>query len=178
MTLRPRAGTSEGNTMTEAISLHIGESAPEFELTSDAGNAVSLSSFRGAHLVVFFYPKDNTPGCTRETEAFRDRSLAFKAAGTAVIGISRDSVASHRKFSQKLGLAFPLLSDPDGSVHRQFGAFGDKMMYGKKVTGPLRTTVVIDPDGRIAHIFSKVKVDGHVDAVLGALSTSRRSNPA
>ncbi|MDW8362365.1 MAG: peroxiredoxin [Myxococcales bacterium] len=153
--------------------LQVGDPAPPFELESTSGGKLSLDSFRGKTLVLYFYPRDFTSGCTREAEAFRDASKKLAARGAVVVGVSRDSIASHCKFRDKLGLDFPLLSDPDGRVTRAYGAWGTKTMYGKKTEGVVRSTFVIGPDGRIRKIFRNVKVDGHVDDVLAALSPSK-----
>src|SRR5262245_4236648 len=140
--------------------------APKFSLPSDAGADVSLADFKGKWVVLYFYPKDHTPGCTREAIGFEGAAAALKKRKAVVLGVSRDSVATHCSFKEKQGLHFPLLSDPTTDVHKLYGAFGDKMMYGKKITGALRTTAVIRPDGTLARLFTSVKVDGHVDAVL------------
>ena len=128
---------------------------------------------KGKWVVLYFYPRDNTPGCTREAIAFEKAAGALKQRGAVVLGVSRDSVASHCGFKDKQGLRFPLLSDPDSKVHKLYGAYGDKVMYGKKITGALRTTAVIGPDGKIAKMFSSVKVDGHADAVLAFLDQAK-----
>jgi len=146
-----------------------GDKAPAFELVSDAGQTVRLSDFAGKKLVLYFYPRDNTPGCTREAIAFSESVKRIAAAGASVVGVSRDSVKSHGSFRDKHALKIPLLSDPDLVVQRAFGAWGDKTMYGKKVEGTIRSTFVIGPDGTIAKAFPSVKVDGHVDQVLAAL---------
>jgi peroxiredoxin Q/BCP len=149
--------------------LKAGEKAPSFSLPSDAGKDVRLSDYAGRTLIVYFYPRDNTPGCTRESIGFSEAIDRFVAAGAAVVGVSRDSVASHCSFRDKHGLRIPLLSDKDLTVHRAFGAWGEKTMYGKKVEGTIRSTFVIDPGGVVTKVFPSVKVDGHVDAVLAAL---------
>jgi len=149
--------------------LHEGDRAPAFELENDAGERVSNRDFEGRVLVVYFYPKDNTPGCTREAQAFAAAAKELKKTGAAVVGISRDSVKSHAGFRDKYGLNFPLLSDPDRVAHDAFGAWGEKTMYGKKVLGAIRSTFIVDRDGTIAKVFPSVKVDGHVDAVLDAI---------
>jgi peroxiredoxin Q/BCP len=149
--------------------------APSFSLPSDSGKDVSLADFKGKWLVLYFYPKDHTGGCTREAIAFEGAAAALKKKGAAVVGVSRDSIASHCSFKEKQGLHFPLLSDPTSAVHKLYGAFGDKMMYGKKVTGAIRTTALIRPDGTLAKIFSSVKVDGHVDAVIKAIDEAKKA---
>ena len=146
-----------------------GAKAPAFTLESDAGEKVSLSDFAGKTVVLYFYPKDDTPGCTREAQGFEAKRKELGKKGAVVLGVSRDKVATHCKFRDKYGLGFPLLSDPDAKVHEKYGAWGEKVLYGKKSVGAIRTTVVIGPDGKVKKVFPKVKVDGHVDAVLAAL---------
>jgi peroxiredoxin Q/BCP len=146
-----------------------GDKAPTFDLESDSGERVALKDFRGQHLVLYFYPKDNTPGCTREAQSFTEAKRKLAAAGAAVVGVSKDSIKSHCGFRDKFKLNFPLLSDPDLAVHRAYEAYGEKMMYGKKVLGTIRSTFLIGPDGTIARAWRSVKVDGHTEAVLEAL---------
>ena len=150
-----------------------GARAPAFALASGDGAEVALADFAGEWLVVYFYPKDSTPGCTREACDFEAKRAALAKSGAAVVGVSRDSVASHARFGANQGLGFPLLSDPDAAVHRAWGAYGEKTMYGKKVVGALRTTVLVDPKGKVARVWQPVKVDGHADAVLAALGELR-----
>jgi peroxiredoxin Q/BCP len=150
--------------------LEEGDKAPAFSLESDAGTKVSLADFKGEWLVVYFYPKDSTPGCTREAQAFSALLPKFKKLGASVVGISKDSVKSHCSFRDKYELAVPLLSDPELAAHNGFGAYGEKNMYGKKVMGTIRSTFVVSPVGKIAKVYSSVKVDGHADAVLAAVS--------
>jgi peroxiredoxin Q/BCP len=147
--------------------------APPFDLESDAGKRIRSADFACKWLVLYFYPKDNTPGCTREAQGFTAALPALKKLGAQVVGISKDSVASHCGFRDKIGIGFPLLSDPDLSVHRAFGAWGKKMMYGKQVEGTIRSTFLVAPDGTIARAWRSVKVDGHVDAVVAALREAR-----
>jgi peroxiredoxin Q/BCP len=149
-----------------------GDKAPAFSLESDSGKKIKLSDFKGKTLVLYFYPKDDTPGCTREAIAFTGAADAFAKAGAAVVGVSKDSVASHCKFRDKYKLGIPLLSDPDLAVHKAFGAFGEKVMYGKKVEGVIRSTFVIDGSGTITKVFPSVKVDGHEEKVLAALGAA------
>ncbi len=149
--------------------LNEGDAAPKFTLEGDDGANVSLGDFSGQTLVLYFYPKDNTPGCTREAEGFSAAIKSFKKAGAAVIGISKDSTKSHAGFRAKYKLAFPLLSDPELAVHNAFGAYGEKVLYGKKMMGTIRSTFVISKKGKIVRVFPKVKVDGHVDEVLAAV---------
>jgi len=148
-----------------------GSKAPAFKLPSSVndGDVVSLADYAGKTVVLYFYPRDNTPGCTREAEAFRDAAAALKKKNAVVLGVSKDSVASHCKFRDKFDLNFPLLSDADGKVIEAYGAWGEKTLYGKKSMGIIRTTVVIGPDGKVKKIFPKVKVDGHADEVLAAI---------
>src|SRR5258706_11174997 len=142
-----------------------GGKAPGFKLPSSDGAAVSLADFAGKTVVLYFYPRDNTPGCTREAEGFRDAAAALKKKGAVVLGVSKDSIASHCKFRDKYTLNFPLLSDPEGGVLEKYGAWGEKVLYGKKSMGIIRSTVVIGPDGKIKKHFPKVKVDGHAEEV-------------
>jgi len=146
-----------------------GKRAPAFKLASSDGGDVSLSSFKGKPLIVYFYPRDDTPGCTLEAKDFQAEQKRIARLGAAVVGISRDSIESHCKFRDKYGLAFPLLSDPDHKVIEAYGAWGEKNMYGKKSMGIVRTTALIDADGKVARLWRKVKVAGHVDEVIEAL---------
>ncbi len=146
----------------------VGKKAPAFALESSEGGTVKLSDFAGKPVVVYFYPRDNTPGCTVEAEGFRDAYAKFKKLGVAVVGISKDSIASHCKFRDKFELNFPLLSDPDGKVLESYGAWGEKSMYGKKMMGIIRSTVLLDGDGKVVKHWPKVSVKGHVDDVLAA----------
>ncbi|AUX36387.1 MULTISPECIES: peroxiredoxin [Sorangium] len=146
--------------------VNVGDRAPDFSLESDSGKKVGLADFPGKTVVLYFYPKDDTPGCTREAQAFSAGLDAFAEAGAVVLGVSRDSVARHRKFRDKYDLGVTLLSDPDLVAHNAYGAYGEKTMYGKKVTGTIRSTFIIGPDREVKHVFSAVKVDGHADAVL------------
>ena len=143
--------------------------APNFKLAADDGSTVSLADLAGKSVVLFFYPKDNTPGCTREACAFQESFEAIRKKGAVVLGVSRDSTKSHVGFKAKFGLGFPLLSDPDAAVHKAYGAWGTKTSYGREITGAIRSTVIIDPSGRIAKRFPSVKVDGHAEQVLDAL---------
>jgi len=154
--------------------LNIGDPAPAWTLPTDTGESVSLASRRGKTVILYFYPKDDTPGCTKEACAFRDASDRVRALGACVFGISVDSVAAHRAFKAKYRLPFPLLSDADKTVVRAYGVWKEKSMYGRTYWGIERTTVVINPQGRITRIFPKVKVDGHVDEVLAVLGTRSR----
>ena len=151
------------------MALAIGERAPKLTLISDDGKTIALSDFAGKKVVLYFYPKDDTPGCTREARDFRDRLQDLHRKGAVVLGVSRDSVDSHRRFKAKHGLPFALLSDPDAQAHKAFGAWGEKVLYGKRTTGVIRSTVLVDEDGNIAKVWPKVKVDGHVEQVLAEL---------
>ena len=148
-----------------------GDKAPAFKLPSVEGGDVGLKDFAGKTVVLYFYPKDDTPGCTREACAFRDSQAALKKAGAVVLGVSPDSVESHQKFRGKYKLNFPLLADADKSVAKKYGAWGEKVMYGKKVTGMIRSTFVIDRDGVVRKVFPRVRVDGHADKVLEVVSS-------
>ncbi|WDL97966.1 thioredoxin-dependent thiol peroxidase [Alicyclobacillus sp. ALC3] len=146
--------------------LEVGQMAPLFTLPDQSGQEVSLESLRGQVVVLYFYPKDDTPGCTKEACSFRDLNRELKDAGAVVFGVSKDSVKSHVKFAQKYELNFPLLADEDASVCEAYGVIQDKNMYGRVTRGIVRTTFVIGQDGRVAKVYPKVKVDGHADAVL------------
>jgi peroxiredoxin Q/BCP len=146
-----------------------GIKAPAFTLESDDGAKVSLGDLRGRKVVLYFYPRDNTPGCTLEAQAFRDAAPKLQKKGAVVLGVSRDSIASHCRFRDEHKLNFRLLSDPDAKAIKAYGAWGEKNMYGKNTEGILRTTVIIDEEGKVAKVFPKVKVAGHVDEVLAAL---------
>ena len=149
--------------------LEAGKTAPKFTLTDQDGTKVSLAEFKGRKVVVYFYPKDNTPGCTKEACQFNDNLKAFDKADVAVIGISPDSADKHTKFREKYKLRFPLLSDPDRKVMEKYGAFGEKMMYGKKVLGVIRSTFLIDEAGKIERAWYAVRADGHAAKVLETL---------
>lgn len=146
-----------------------GDPAPDFDLLGDDGQPHRLADFRGKRVVLYFYPKDNTPGCTQEACDFRDQQAQLLARGGVVIGLSPDSVASHKRFKEKFALPFLLLSDPDALVAQRYGAYGEKNMYGKKMTGIIRSTFVIDETGRLVAAHRKVSVKGHAEAIVGAL---------
>jgi peroxiredoxin Q/BCP len=152
------------------IMLAEGTMAPDFRLPADGGGEVALSDHRGKKVVLYFYPKDNTSGCTQEACDFRDDYSQITAAGAVVLGVSPDSVKSHDGFKLRYNLPFFLLSDPDHRVAEMYGAWGEKKMYGKSYMGIIRTTFVIDEQGRIVKVFPKVRVKGHSQEVLAALA--------
>ncbi|UWR21021.1 peroxiredoxin [Sulfitobacter sp. S190] len=147
----------------------ISQPAPDFTLPVTGGGSVTLSELKGAPVVLFFYPRDDTPGCTKESIGFSEHLEAFEAAGAKVFGISRDSMAKHDRFAAKHGLAVPLLSDEEGNVTEDYGVWVEKNMYGKKSMGIERATYLVDAQGNVARIWRKVKVPGHVEEVLEAV---------
>ncbi|MEB3196653.1 MAG: thioredoxin-dependent thiol peroxidase [Candidatus Sericytochromatia bacterium] len=149
--------------------IETGQAAPDFNLQASTGARLSLSQFRGQTVVVYFYPKDDTPGCTKQACSFRDHWQPLLDQGVVVLGISPDAIPSHEKFVQKYQLPFPLLADEDHAVATAYGAWGSKSMYGKTVTGILRTTFLIGPDGIVQHVFKKPKTDIHAEEVLSKL---------
>ena len=149
--------------------LKLGNKAPMFTLPDQNGEKVALKDFKGKKVVLYFYPKDLTPGCTTEACDFRDASAAFKRKSCVVLGISRDNVAMHLKFQEKHQLNFSLLADEDGKVCEKYGVWQEKKLYGKEYLGIVRTTFIIDEAGKIAKIFPKVKVAGHVELVLAEI---------
>jgi peroxiredoxin Q/BCP len=149
--------------------IEAGERAPAFSLTADDGSKVRLADLKGQPVVVYFYPRDDTPGCTREACAFRDQQAELKKLGAQLLGISADNTESHGKFRDKYRLNFPLLSDPDPAVAEKYGAWREKNMYGKKSLGIQRSTFLVDADGKIAKVWKAVKVDGHDGQVVAAL---------
>lgn len=149
--------------------LHQGMSAPDFVLDADDGSAISLSSFSGKTIVLYFYPKDDTPGCTKEACGFRDAWDQFLEKGAVVLGVSPDKTQSHAKFRTKYDLPFKLLADPEARVLKAYGAWGEKSMYGKSYEGVLRSTFVINKDGTIVRVFPKVKPEGHAQEILALL---------
>jgi peroxiredoxin Q/BCP len=150
--------------------LEEGSQAPEFTLPADDGKKVTLSALRGQPVVLYFYPKDDTPGCTKEACSFRDRKSELAKLGAKVFGISGDTLESHGKFRDKFKLNFPLLADVDHKVAERYGAWREKNMYGKKSLGIQRSTFLIDGEGKIAKVWKSVKVDGHDQQVLDALA--------
>ncbi|MBI3803788.1 MAG: thioredoxin-dependent thiol peroxidase [Nitrospirae bacterium] len=154
--------------------LEPGDEAPPFTLPSSEGKEIDLASYRGKRSVVlYFYPKDDTPGCTKEACFFRDAFSDFKKSKGVILGVSLDPLAAHEKFIKKYTLPFPLLSDADGAVSKAYGVYKLKNMYGRKFWGIERSTFVIDPDGKITHLFRRVKVESHIEEVLAALKASR-----
>ena len=151
------------------MSSAIGSPAPDFTLPTDGGGSVTLSALRGRPVVIYFYPKDDTSGCTKEACGFRDQLPDFSGVDATIIGISKDSVASHDKFKAKYGLNFPLASDVEGKVCEAYGAWVEKSMYGRRYMGIDRSTFLIDRNGVIRAAWHKVKVPGHVEEVLKAL---------
>jgi peroxiredoxin Q/BCP len=146
-----------------------GELAPDFELVSDSGETVRLSDLRGRTVVLYFYPKDDTPGCTKEACSFRDSYAPLQATGAVVLGVSPDSTKSHTKFKTKYSLPFPLLADTDHQVAEAYGVWVEKSSYGRKYWGNARTTFVVDGEGRVKKVFEKVKPEGHAEEVLAVL---------
>jgi peroxiredoxin Q/BCP len=146
-----------------------GDQAPDFSLPDQDGNMVSLGDFAGGKVLIYFYPADDTPGCTKEACQFNDNLARFQAANVPVIGISPDSAESHQRFRNKFGLQFPLLTDADHAVHDAYGAWGEKNRYGKITIGVIRSTFLIDEKGRIEQAWHNVKADGHAEKVLAGL---------
>jgi peroxiredoxin Q/BCP len=152
-----------------------GTEAPDFELKSDEGSTVRLSALRGKPVVLYFYPKDDTPGCTRQASELRDAWGEFRAAGAVVLGVSPDSEASHQKFREKHSLPFTLLADEDHRVSEAYGVWVEKQNYGKTYKGINRSTFVVDEQGRVLRALYGVKPDGHAERVLGAFSAGREA---
>jgi peroxiredoxin Q/BCP len=148
--------------------LDVGDKAPAFKTTNQDGEPVSLSDFKGRKVALYFYPKDDTPGCTKEACSFRDGWSKFRKRGLTVLGVSTDDEKSHRKFADKFSLPFPLLADTDRAIVKAYGVWGEKSMYGRKYMGTHRVTYLIDEKGKIAAVWPKVKPDGHADEVLEA----------
>ena len=151
------------------MAIKVGNKAPTFSLPTYEGEKVKLSDYAGKYLVVYFYPKDMTPGCTTEAQGFRDAAKTLKKLGACVVGVSKDSVERHEKFRDKHDLNFPLLSDENGTMLTKYDAWGEKKLYGRVFDGIIRSTVVVGPSGRVVAHFPKVRVKGHVDAVLEAI---------
>lgn len=151
------------------MTLHVGDNAPDFSLLSDQGQLVSLESLRGKKVVLYFYPKDNTPSCTREACDFRDNINRFATNDTVILGLSKDSPAKHQKFKEKYNLSFPLLADENGDVCQAYGVINKKSLFGNTFLGIQRSTFLIDEKGIIRAIWRKVKVAGHIEQVLTEL---------
>jgi peroxiredoxin Q/BCP len=149
--------------------IEVGQPAPDFTLPDQTGAEVTLSKLRGKPVVLYFYPRDNTPGCTKEACAFRDARKDYEKAGAWVLGVSPDSSKSHQKFVEKFELPFTLLADTEKTVCEKYGVWQEKTLYGKKSMGVVRSTFLIDGKGIVRHVFPKVKVEGHSDEVLAAL---------
>ena len=149
--------------------LTTGDKAPDFSLPSSEGKNIALKDYKGKKLVLYFYPKDDTSGCTKEACSFRDNLARVRRKGAEILGVSADPVTSHAKFIKKYDLSFPLVSDESKEMIKAYGVWKEKSMYGKKYMGIERTTFIIDEKGKIVHIFSKVKVEGHTDEVLEKL---------
>ena len=164
-------GRASGQSKKERVmsELKPGDKAPEFNLPADGGGDIALNDFAGKAVVLYFYPKDDTPGCTKEAIAFSEAIDAFDSAGAVVIGVSKDTAAKHDKFKAKHELTVRLASDADGDVCERYGVWVEKKMYGKTYMGIERATFLIKPDGKIAEVWRKVKVPGHADAVLEAV---------
>lgn len=150
--------------------LNVGDQAPSFSLQDHEGTVRSLEDYRGSWLVVYFYPKDDTPGCTKEACGFRDARADLAALDAAVLGVSADDAAAHAKFAAKYELNFPLLVDPEKAMLEAYGAWGEKQMYGKTYMGVSRISYIIDPAGRVARVWPKVKAEGHADEIRAALA--------
>lgn len=154
---------------TETAELKIGDKAPDFEALDQEGSAHSLKSYRGKTVVLYFYPKDDTPGCTKEACDFRDNYQRFIKKGAVILGVSPDAAISHQKFITKFKLPFPLLVDEDKTIGKSYGVWKEKSMYGRKYMGIERSTFVIGPDGKIREAIRKVSVGGHAQAMLEAI---------
>ena len=177
---KPKSGTVKKTTKAKKTvatkstpsavgTLKVGQKAPAFSLLDDKSQKVTLSSLKGKNVVLYFYPKDDTPGCTKEACAFRDGIKEIRKRGAVVLGVSGDSVESHQKFSKKFRLNFPLLSDAEKNMLKKYGVWKEKSLYGRKFMGIERTTFVIDAKGKVAAVFPKVKVDKHFDEVVSTL---------
>ncbi len=160
------------------MTLQAGDQAPDFELPRDGGGRISLAEFRGRPVVLYFYPKDDTSGCTREAQEFAAAYDDFRGLGFEVIGLSKDSVRRHDRFKAKYELPFPLASDEEGAVVQAYGAWVEKSMYGRRYMGIERSTFLIDADGRVRRVWRRVKVPGHVAEVLAAARELATAEPA
>jgi peroxiredoxin Q/BCP len=155
------------------MTLKVGDAAPEFSLYDSQHKLVNLKDFRGKYVVLYFYPKDFTPGCTQEACDFRDQSKTFAGLNAVILGVSHDSEDSHTRFAQKYGLPFVLVADPEAKVLKAYGVWQEQSLMSKIGLGTMRTTFVIDPEGRIARIYDKVKVTGHAEEVLNDLKQAQ-----
>lgn len=158
--------------------LAVGRTAPDFTLLDDAGREVSLSAQRGRPVALFFYPEDDTPACTTQACGYRDEWAGFERLGARVFGVSPDDVASHARFRAKFGFPFPLLSDPGHKVAARYGAYGEKTLYGRKVTGVIRSSVLVDAEGRVAGVFRNVRTEGNARRMLAELERLARVSGA
>jgi thioredoxin-dependent peroxiredoxin len=149
--------------------IEVGKKAPKFKAEIEEGKYISLNEFNDKWIVLYFYPKDNTPGCTKEACGFRDNMDIITKHGAEVIGVSPDTVKSHEKFLQKYNLNFHLVSDPDKKICEKYGVIGEKNIFGKKIKGVIRSTFIIDPERKIRHVWTNVKVDGHIQDVINKL---------
>jgi peroxiredoxin Q/BCP len=169
----------DGMVLKDGMALKEGDKAPSFTMPSSEGGSSSLDALKKDRWVVlYFYPKDDTPGCTKEACDFRDLKRQFQQAGAVIVGVSPDGAASHQKFSAKFTLPFPLLSDEGSTVATAYGVWKEKSMYGRTYMGVERTTFLIQPDGRVAKIYPKVKVDGHAETLLADVKNLSREQPA
>ncbi|MFI5299433.1 MAG: thioredoxin-dependent thiol peroxidase [Polyangiales bacterium] len=167
-----KAAKAAGLDQASTVTLKVGDVAPDFTAATDGGGSVTLSKLRGKTVVVYFYPRDSTPGCTLEACDFRDHSATFGKRGVVVLGVSPDSAKSHDGFKRKHSLPFTLVADPDKAIAHAWGVFKEKIMYGKPMLGIVRSTFVVGPTGKIAKVFERVRVNGHVEAVLATIAES------
>lgn len=156
-------------TLTKNVILEVGEKAPDFEALDEHGKKVSLKQFKGKPIILYFYPKDNTPGCTKEACSLRDRYISFKKKNIIILGVSKDSQKSHQSFIEKHDLPITLISDTDKKVQQAYGVWQEKTMYGKKTMGTVRTTYIISPEQKIAYVFDKVDCENHAEEILEKL---------
>jgi peroxiredoxin Q/BCP len=159
--------------MAEETTLKVGAKAPAFSLKGTSGATVKLSDFKGQKVVLYFYPKDDTPGCTKEACGFRDEFAQLKKRGAIVLGVSADNQKGHQKFTEKYSLPFTLLSDPEHEMIEKYGAWQEKSLYGRKYMGIARITYIIDEAGKIAHVFAKVKPETHAQEVISAIDAMK-----
>lgn len=157
------------------VTLQAGDTAPDFELPDQDGHIHRLQDYHGRVVVLYFYPRDGTPGCTKEACSFRDAELEIRAEGAEILGVSTDTAESHQQFREKHGLPFPLLVDADASVATAYGAWGEKTLYGRKSIGMTRSTFIIGPDGKLLKVWKRARAEGHGEAVLAALRDIKNS---